>query len=67
MAPLVGAVVRGRLCAARWSRPLDAALRDAQPGEAILLAPACASFDEFTSYEARGDRFRALVAARGAL
>ena len=46
---------------------LDAALRDAQPGEAILLAPACASFDEFTSYEARGDRFRALAAARGAV
>ncbi|MDF1587488.1 UDP-N-acetylmuramoyl-L-alanine--D-glutamate ligase [Marinimicrococcus flavescens] len=30
----------------------------------VLLAPACASFDQFTSFEARGDAFRALVAAR---
>ena len=34
---------------------------DAQEGETVLLAPACASFDQFASFEARGDAFRHLV------
>jgi UDP-N-acetylmuramoylalanine--D-glutamate ligase len=33
----------------------------ATPGSTILLAPACASFDAYRDYEARGDHFRELV------
>jgi UDP-N-acetylmuramoylalanine--D-glutamate ligase len=35
----------------------------ARPGEVVLLSPACASFDQFRDYEARGDAFRAAVEA----
>ena len=37
------------------------AAANAKPGEVVLLAPACASFDQFASFEARGDAFRSLA------
>ena len=42
-------------------RALEAAAAEAKPGEVVLLSPACASFDAFKDFEARGDRFRELV------
>lgn len=33
----------------------------ASPGQVVLLSPACASFDQFADFEARGDAFRRIV------
>ncbi len=37
----------------------------ARPGDVVLLAPACASFDQFRDFEDRGDAFRRLVEELG--
>ena len=46
---------------------LDTAVREAyaraHPGDTVLLAPACASFDQFTGYEQRGRFFKEVVAS----
>jgi UDP-N-acetylmuramoylalanine--D-glutamate ligase len=42
-------------------RAVRAAADRARPGEVVLLAPACASFDQYRDFEQRGEHFRALV------
>lgn len=67
-APLIEDAVGGAL---RWERAdsmrdaVDRAHRLARPGDAVLLAPACSSFDMYGSYAERGDDFQRAVQAIG--
>lgn len=47
--------------AADWPEGVKAAIAAAKPGDTVLLAPACSSFDFFKSYAERGDVFQKLV------
>src|SRR5215217_8195505 len=44
-------------------RAVAAASAAAAPGDVVLLSPACPSYDQYDSYERRGDHFRALALA----
>jgi UDP-N-acetylmuramoylalanine--D-glutamate ligase len=66
--PLIGAALEGTgvplITAGSLEAAVDSAGQRAGTGEVILLSPACASFDQFSDFEARGERFRALVRGR---
>ncbi|WP_084580415.1 UDP-N-acetylmuramoyl-L-alanine--D-glutamate ligase [Sphingomonas azotifigens] len=66
--PLFAGLLEGEM-PVEQAGTLDAAVRaaaaHAEPGDAVLLSPACASFDQFRDFEARGDAFRAAVEALG--
>jgi UDP-N-acetylmuramoylalanine--D-glutamate ligase len=58
LAPRVPVVRAEMLCEA-----IRAAIAAAEPGDVVMLSPACASFDQFKDYEQRGERFRQFVEA----
>lgn len=51
---------------ARLARAVASAARQARPGESVVLSPACASFDQFSSFVERGRAFKRLVLALAA-
>ncbi|MDM7925409.1 MAG: UDP-N-acetylmuramoyl-L-alanine--D-glutamate ligase, partial [bacterium] len=64
-APLIRAVLEGTgvplLDASTMEDAVRAATQRAHAGDAVLMSPACASFDMFRNFEDRGDQFKALV------
>ena len=64
----IAEAIAGRVPVVEQSGNLEKAVERAralaQPGDVVLLSPACASFDQFASFAERGARFRSLVEAR---
>jgi UDP-N-acetylmuramoylalanine--D-glutamate ligase len=61
-APLIEKAVGGERCDT-LEEAVSRAAKLAKPGEAVLLSPACASFDMFRDYRHRGEVFAAAVKA----
>ncbi len=62
--PMLAELLDGKLdvqFCATLSAAVHKAYEAAQPGETVILSPACASFDQFRDFEDRGEQFRRLV------
>ncbi len=49
------------ICKPDFEEAVRCAAQSARPGDAVLLSPACASFDAFVNFEKRGERFSEIV------
>jgi UDP-N-acetylmuramoylalanine--D-glutamate ligase len=66
--PMFARLLEGKVPVRQCEMLIEAVQRAAgaaAPGEVVLLSPACASFDQFRDYEARGEAFRAAVESLG--
>jgi len=61
LAAALDAAGRAYVRAGDISTAVSQAAADAEPGDVVLLSPACASYDQFANFEERGDTFRRLV------
>jgi UDP-N-acetylmuramoylalanine--D-glutamate ligase len=64
-APLIAKALEGAVPLVNCGtleRAVQYAREHAKPKDVVLLAPACASFDQFQNYEERGNRFKQIVA-----
>lgn len=59
-APLIEKLIPGERCSS-LDEAVQRAAKLARPGDAVLLSPACASFDMFRDYRHRGEAFAAAV------
>ena len=49
------------VCCDLFNNAVNLAYEQSNPGDTVLLSPACASFDQFSNYEERGDAFTRII------
>jgi UDP-N-acetylmuramoylalanine--D-glutamate ligase len=62
LASALDAAGRSYKRAGTLARAVELAAAESEPGDVVLLSPACASYDQYKDFESRGEDFRRLVA-----